>query len=126
MLRYTPLDTLALDVKRALARDLGLAGLVAEDVYGLGELLSHALVLSLEQDAELHWLLELLNAFNSGKIDVWRQLSAKHAAQIAQHPSVAQNLPRLEEKARLHASSSRGIAFVHPCFVCVRRWRFWR
>ncbi len=95
---YTPLDTLTLDVKRALARDLGLAGLVADNVYGLGELLAHALVLSLEQDAELRWLLELLNAFNSGKIDLWHELSKKHAAHIAQFPSVAQNLPRLEEK----------------------------
>jgi 26S proteasome regulatory subunit N9 len=80
-----------------------LAGLVAEDVYGLGELLAHQLVQSLAQDAELHWLIELLNAFNSGKIDVWNALCKQYATQIASFPSVAQALPHLEEKVAILA-----------------------
>jgi 26S proteasome regulatory subunit N9 len=51
-LAYTPVDTIALPVQKMMARDLALAGLVAEDVYGLGELLSHPVAQTLRQDPE--------------------------------------------------------------------------
>jgi hypothetical protein len=38
-LAYTPVDTIPLATQQLMARDLALAGLVAEDVFGLGELL---------------------------------------------------------------------------------------
>lgn len=103
-LAYTPLESLSLPVRRELARDLGIAGLVAEDVYGLGELLSHSLVTSLEQDAELKWLIELMHAFNSGHIEVWQKLKTQYAQQVSQHASLAQNMSTLlEEKIAILA-----------------------
>jgi 26S proteasome regulatory subunit N9 len=102
-LAYTPVDTLAVPVQKQMARDLALAGLVAEDVYGLGELLSHPVAQTLRQDADNAWLLELVNAFNSGKIAEWGTLKARHAGHIQQHASVAQHLDLLEQKIRILA-----------------------
>ncbi len=102
-LAYTPVDTIALPVQKLMARDLALAGLVAEDVYGLGELLSHPVAQTLRQDSDNAWLLELVNAFNSGKIAEWGTLKSRHAAQIQQHASVAQHMDLLEQKIRILA-----------------------
>ncbi len=38
-LAYTPVDSIPVPTQQLMARDLALAGLVAEDVFGLGELL---------------------------------------------------------------------------------------
>ena len=97
-LAYTKLDSIASDVKTNLARDLALAGLVAEDVYGLGELLSHPIADSLKIDKENSWLLDMINAFNSGKIDKWNELKQSHKAQVQQNKALEQNMGRLEEK----------------------------
>lgn len=47
-LAYTPLDTLTLEERQALAFDLGLAALVAEKLYQFGELLLHPILKCLE------------------------------------------------------------------------------
>ncbi len=45
----------------------------------------------------------MLNAFNSGKIDLWNELSTRHAAQIAGHPAVSQNGAMLAQKVAILA-----------------------
>ena len=47
-LAYTPLDTLSLEERQALAFDLGLAALCAEKLYQFGELLLHPILKCLE------------------------------------------------------------------------------
>jgi 26S proteasome regulatory subunit N9 len=90
-------------VQKNLARDLALAGLTAEDVYGLGELLSHPITAALKADAENAWLLELVNAYNSGKIEEWNSLQSKYKAQIAQHSAVLFSMDMLVEKIAILA-----------------------
>lgn len=97
-LAYTPLESIGPDVRKMLARDLAFAGLVAENVYGLGEVLSHPISDSLREDKSFTWLLELMNAFNSGKINVWSELKGKYKDHIKENQTLALNLERLDEK----------------------------
>ncbi len=64
---------------------------------------SHPVAQTLRDDPENAWLLELVNAFNSGKIGEWSQLKTRHSARIQQHASVAGSLELLEEKIRVLA-----------------------
>ena len=102
-LAYTPLDSISLDVQRLLARDLALAGLAAEEVYGLGELLSNGVMRSLEGNAATAWLLQLCDAYNGGRIAEWRQLRQQHASAIAQHNSIILAMDMIERKIALLA-----------------------
>lgn len=49
---------------------LGLAALLGDGVYNIGELLAHPILESL-QNTENEWLVELLKAFNTGDINKW-------------------------------------------------------
>ena len=102
-LAYTPLESIQIGVQRNLARDLALAGLVAEDVYGLGELLSHGVVDSIRNDAEYSWLMELASSYNSGDIARWNSLKQSHSSQISQHNSVILSMDVIEQKIALLA-----------------------
>lgn len=55
---------------------LGLAALLGEGVYNIGELLAHPIVDSL-RGTENEWLLDLLHAFNSGDIGKFEQMKPK-------------------------------------------------
>lgn len=52
---------------------LGLAALLGEGIYNIGELLSHQIIDSLT-GTEYEWLIELLKAFNSGDIAKFEQM----------------------------------------------------
>lgn len=52
---------------------LGLAALLGEGVYNIGELLAHPIIESL-RGTENEWLIELLQAFNSGDIGKFEQM----------------------------------------------------
>lgn len=58
---------------------LGLAALLGEGVYNLGELLAHPVLQSLN-NTENGWLVELLYAFNSGDINKFEQMKPKWGA----------------------------------------------
>lgn len=62
------LDTLTTEIKHQHAFFLGLAALLGEGVYNLGELLAHPILDSLK-GTENVWIVELLFAFNSGDIN---------------------------------------------------------
>jgi len=49
---------------------LGLAALLGDGVYNIGELLAHPILESLK-GTENEWLMELLKAFNTGDINKW-------------------------------------------------------
>lgn len=67
------LDTLTEEVKVQHAFFLGLAALLGEGVYNLGELLAHSVLESLKS-TENAWLIELLYAFNSGNINKFEMM----------------------------------------------------
>lgn len=72
------LDTLKSDVKVQHAFFLGLAALLGEGVYNLGELLAHPVLDSLKS-TENAWLIELLYAFNSGDIKRFEAMKTQWA-----------------------------------------------
>ena len=120
-LAYSAPDSISATERVNLARDLALAGLVAPDVYFLGELLSHPIMVSLESVPEQRWLVELLHAFNSGNIERWTALKTRHSAAMAALPAVATNAERLEEKIAIlalielvwsHPADGRTLAFA--------------
>lgn len=55
---------------------LGLAALLGEGIYNIGELLAHPILESLK-GTENEWLVELLQAFNSGDINKFEQMKPK-------------------------------------------------
>lgn len=55
---------------------MGLAALLGEGVYNLGELLAHP-VLETLKPTENAWLIELLYAFNSGDINKFEKMKAQ-------------------------------------------------
>ncbi|CAH1380757.1 unnamed protein product [Tenebrio molitor] len=67
------LDTLSGEVKHQHAFFLGLAALLGEGVYNLGELLAHQVLESLKS-TDTSWLVELLYAFNSGDINKYEAM----------------------------------------------------
>lgn len=67
------IDTFPRDQWAQQAFFLGLAALLGEGVYNIGELLSHPIIDSLT-GTEYEWLIELLKAFNSGDIGKFDQM----------------------------------------------------
>lgn len=61
-------DELSLEQKHQHAFFLGLAALLGEGVYNLGELLAHPVLETLKQ-TENAWLVDLLLAFNAGDLN---------------------------------------------------------
>ncbi|XP_044738552.1 26S proteasome non-ATPase regulatory subunit 13 [Chrysoperla carnea] len=78
-LRYlgcTDLDTLSIEKQHEHAFFLGLAALLGDGVYNLGELLAHP-VLETLKGTDNAWLIDLLYAFNSGDIPKFEAMKAK-------------------------------------------------
>ncbi|XP_018561999.1 26S proteasome non-ATPase regulatory subunit 13 [Anoplophora glabripennis] len=70
------LNTLTEEIKIQHAFFLGLAALLGEGVYNLGELLAHP-VLETLKPTENAWLIELLYAFNSGDINKFEKMKSQ-------------------------------------------------
>jgi len=75
---------------------LGLAALLSDDIYNLGELLMHPILDSLTNTSN-YWLVELLNAFNNGDITKF----AKMKPQWASIPDIAVQEHKLRQKISL-------------------------
>eukprot|EP01137_Pigoraptor_chileana_P019596 Opistho-2@80820 len=78
------------------AYDLGLAALLADDIYNFGELLAHPILAALA-NTDKEWLVRLLYAFNSGDIDKYGGLQPHWKAQA----DLANNVMRLQQKITL-------------------------
>jgi len=96
-LSYTNLETIPEEEKRQFAFDLGIAALVSEDIFNFGDLLAHPIVKSLESSKH-EWLALLLRAFNSGDIDKYEELVAKHKDELCQEPILVQSTQLLKDK----------------------------
>jgi len=74
------LNTLSLEAQQQHAFFLGLAALLGDGVYNLGELLAHPILETLRNTPNV-WLVELLYAFNSGDINKFDSMK-KHWSAI--------------------------------------------
>lgn len=70
------LETLPLEKKQEHAFFLGLAALLGEGVYNLGELLAHPILDTLKNTPNA-WIIELLYAFNTGDIQKFEAMKAQ-------------------------------------------------
>jgi 26S proteasome regulatory subunit N9 len=87
------LENVPLDAARERAHDLCIAALLGDSIYNFGELLSHPVLLSLQQ-TPLSYLNDLLLAFNSGNHDAF----AKLLPTIAKHPALTGAVEKLQQK----------------------------
>jgi len=103
-----------IDVERSMpaservfqAKCLGLAALLGDDVYNIGELLAHPVLKSLQPSEK--WLYDLLYAFNSGNIKKFEELRPTWTKQ----DDLRNQSALLERKIRL--LSLMEMAFVRP------------
>ena len=98
----TPLETLALPVRQALALDVALAALVGEGVFNFGEVNAQPLLGALEGTPHA-WLAELLRAFQTGDVEAFERVVAGNAAAIASHPALVAAQAAVREKITLAA-----------------------
>jgi 26S proteasome regulatory subunit N9 len=101
-LAFTPIETLSVTQRQALAYDLGLAALCGEKQYQFGELLLHPILQSLQGTAA-QWLVDMLHAFNAGDIHAFETVSKVHGAAIQAEQALVANSQRLREKIRIFA-----------------------
>ncbi|CAF1480679.1 unnamed protein product [Adineta steineri] len=66
---------MALKEKAERAFNLGLAALLAENVYNFGEILQHPVLDALKNTRE-QWLIDLLQAFNIGDVEKYESLKS--------------------------------------------------
>eukprot|EP00041_Stephanoeca_diplocostata_P029612 m.880527 g.880527 ORF g.880527 m.880527 type:complete len:387 (-) comp23591_c2_seq4:2713-3873(-) len=94
------MDTMEDKEAVALAYDLGIAALLGDGIYNIGELLSHRVVDALRGAAEHAWLVELLDAFNAGNVGKFSDLRPTWSAKC---PALAGHADALLLKVRLLA-----------------------
>jgi len=88
------------------AKCLGLAALLGDDIYNIGELLAHPILKSLQSSDK--WLSDLLYAFNSGNIQKFEELRPSWSKQ----DDLKKESSLLERKIRL--LSLMEMAFARP------------
>jgi len=85
-----------------LSVDLIIAALIATDAYSFGELITQPILASLK-DSEDSWLIDLINAFNSGDIKKYQQLVENNKNKFSQRRDLAGNGQFLSEKISILA-----------------------
>ncbi|KAK4261504.1 hypothetical protein QN277_004491 [Acacia crassicarpa] len=86
--------------KQGLAYDLGLAALLGDNIYHIGELLAHPIIKNL-LGTNGEWLFRVLMGFNSGDLFHYKKLRRVYKNAIQAQPALVQNKERLLEKARV-------------------------
>jgi len=94
-LTYTPLKNIPLEKKIALATNVSLAALIGENIYNFGELLQQK-ILHFLRNTPHQWLLDLLDAFNSGDIEKFERIASEHKEE-----KLVSKMDFLNEKIRL-------------------------
>jgi 26S proteasome regulatory subunit N9 len=116
----TPLETLALPVRQALALDVALAALVGEGVFNFGEVNAQPLLADLAGTPHA-WLAELLLSFQTGDVAAFERVVGANAAAVASHAALVAAQGAVREKITLAAlvelaarrpATDRAIAFA--------------
>ncbi|KAI9111943.1 hypothetical protein K1719_017633 [Acacia pycnantha] len=102
MLYLARAETLSLPVeyKQGLAYDLGLAVLLGDNIYHIGELFAHPIIQNL-LGTNGEWLFHILMAFNSGDLFHYKKLRRVYRNAIQAQPALVQNKERLLEKIKI-------------------------
>eukprot|EP01100_Stratorugosa_tubuloviscum_P000810 TRINITY_DN117_c5_g1_i1.p1 TRINITY_DN117_c5_g1~~TRINITY_DN117_c5_g1_i1.p1 ORF type:complete len:389 (+),score=187.95 TRINITY_DN117_c5_g1_i1:39-1205(+) len=95
-LAYVPLDSLSLELKIELTRDISIAALIGDTVFNFGELVGHQILSSLN-NTQYSWLIDLLNAFNNGDLARYELLKQQFQNYFNQPPFV-NKLDLLQQK----------------------------
>jgi len=101
-LAYVPPESLSEEQRINLALALGLAALVGDNIYNFGELLAHPILTSLST-TQYNWMIDLLNAFNSGNIDQYEVLVQQYQQQLLAQSVLADNKELLKKKIAILA-----------------------
>lgn len=101
-LAYAKADQVDKAERAGLSFDLGIAGLIAEDIYNFGELVENQIFDSLHGTPN-EWLAHVILAFNNGKIDAWRALESQYSAQLNAQPGLLSNKRIMEQKISILA-----------------------
>lgn len=86
-LAFTPLASIPAEDRPALAFEIGVAALIAEEEFNFGELMQQELLASLD-GSQFAWIQDLLQAFGEGKFSLFDDALAKHRAQIDATPQL--------------------------------------
>eukprot|EP00003_Mantamonas_plastica_P017327 TRINITY_DN2880_c0_g1_i1.p1 TRINITY_DN2880_c0_g1~~TRINITY_DN2880_c0_g1_i1.p1 ORF type:complete len:310 (-),score=107.66 TRINITY_DN2880_c0_g1_i1:31-960(-) len=132
-LAFVELDLLTHQQQLDIAYDLTLAALFSDRIYNFGELLLHP-VLNVLKESEHSWILEALQAFNSGDIPAYESISGNfekliesNGHQLVAELSVEQGMSELKQKMNLLAlmelvfqkdKDDRIVAFQEVAEVC--------
>ncbi len=100
-LACTPLDTLTTAQQADFAADVGLAAVLGDDVYNLGELLQHP-VLGVLAGTPRAWVRDLLEVFSTGDIAGFERIAAERASDPAAS-ALAERRAKLDTKIRVLA-----------------------
>jgi len=92
----TELSTLNLNDQRDHAKNLSIAALSAPDIYNFGELLAHPVLKSLKRTPD-DWLVQLLEAFNAGRLEEFEKIKVKWSKE----PTLKLHEKILTDKIRL-------------------------
>lgn len=99
-LAYTSVETLSEPFKLDLAFDLSLAALLGDNIYNFGELLAHPIVKSL-LGSTVDWLYHILEAFNTGDLAKYQELSWRYKTDLSAQPALVDNEKKLLEKINI-------------------------
>jgi 26S proteasome regulatory subunit N9 len=122
-LTYTPLEDIPSEEKTQLAKDVGLAALLGDNIYNFGELLQHPILEVLASTTHA-WVADMLQAFNHGDLKAY---SASYQANATSNPVLASKEAFLTQKLRVmtlmdvvftRSSSERVIPFSEVATLC--------
>lgn len=110
-LAFTPLASIPVEERSALAFEIGVASLCAEEEFNFSELLQQELLASIEGPHK--WIMDLLQSFGEGKLEMFDDACAKNRANIDATPE----LKAAEEKVlkpKIRALALMELAFRKP------------
>ena len=116
----TPIESLAISMRQALALDVAVAALVGEGLFNFGEVNSQPVIAALI-GTQHAWIVELLKSFQSGDVHAFSNIMTSHRDSFLTHPALAAASSAIHEKITLAAlvemssrrpSADRSISFL--------------
>jgi 26S proteasome regulatory subunit N9 len=115
----TPIESLAISMRQALALDVAVAALVGEGLFNFGEVNSQPVITALI-GTQHSWIVDLLKTFQSGDVSAFLNIMTSHKDSFLSHPALVAASSAIHEKITLSAlvemssrrpSADRSISF---------------
>jgi 26S proteasome regulatory subunit N9 len=115
----TPIESLAISMRQALALDVAVAALVGEGLFNFGEVNSQPVITALI-GTQHSWIVDLLKTFQSGDVTAFMNIMTSHKDSFSSHPALVAASSAIHEKITLSAlvemssrrpSADRSISF---------------